>query len=82
MSLYLQSINNTEPIYIYGIPEPISSLNFLAIHYNYGTGDNKVALASVFKSGDDEGINNPHIRINPKEVNGLCGYVVYPIAFN
>lgn len=82
MGLYLSSINNTEPIYIYGVPEPISSLNFLAIHHHYGAGDNKVALGTVFKPGDDIGIDRPHVRINPKEVNGLCGYVVYPIAFN
>ena len=81
MSLYLSSINNTEPIYIYGIPEPILSLNFAAIHFKYDTGDNKIALASVFTSSDG-GKDQPYVRIVPKEVNGLCGQVVYPIAFN
>ena len=82
MSLYLSSINNTDPIYIYGVPEPISSLNFVAIHHHYGTGDNKVALGSVFKSGDDIVIDRPHVRINPKEVNGIAASMVYPILSN
>ena len=81
LSLYLGSINNTDVIFIYGVPEPILSLNFPVIHYHYGAGDNKIALGSVFKSGED-GKDQPHVRINPKEVNGLCGQVVYPIAFN
>ena len=81
LSLYLSDINNTDPIFIYGVPNPILSLNFLMIHYHYGTGDNKIALASVFKSGAD-GIDKPHVRISPKEVNGLAGSVVYPIAFD
>ena len=81
MSLYLGSINNTDVIYIYGIPNPILSLNFPLIHFHYGAEDNKIALGSVFNS-DDGGKDQPYVRINPKEVNGLCGYVVYPIAFN
>ena len=81
MSLYLGSINNTDTIFIYGIPEPILSLNFPVMHFHYGTGDNKIALGSVFKSGED-GIDKPHVRISPKEVNGLAASLVYPIAFN
>ena len=81
MNLYLSSINNTDPIYIYGIPEPILSLNFPVIHFKYGAGDNKIALGSVFTPSEG-GKDQPYVRINPKEVNGLCGYVVYPIAFN
>ena len=81
LSLYLSSINNTEPIVIYGIPNPIFSLNFLLTHFHYDTEYNKVVLGSVFNSGDG-GEDQPYVRINPKEVNGLCGYVVYPIAFN
>ena len=81
LSLYLSSINNTDPIYIYGVPEPILSLNFPVIHFKYDTGDNKIALASVFTSSDG-GKDQPYVRISPKEVNGLCGQVVYPIAFN
>lgn len=81
LSLYLASINNTDPVFVYGVPNPVLSLNFPLIHYRYGTGDNKLALGSVFKSGEN-GLNQPHVRINPKEVSGLAGYVVYPIAFN
>lgn len=81
LSLYLGSINNTDTIFIYGIPEPILSLNFPVMHFHYGTGDNKIALGSVFKSGED-GIDKPHVRISPKEVNGLAASLVYPIAFN
>lgn len=81
LSLYIQDINNTDQIFIYGVPDPILSLNFPAIHFHYGAGDNKIALGSVFKSGVD-GMNKPYVRITPKEVNGLCASVVYPIAFN
>lgn len=81
LSLYLSSINNTDPIYIYGVPEPILSLNFPLIHFHYGAEDNKIALASVFNSSDG-GKDQPYVRITPKEVSGLCGQVVYPIAFN
>ena len=81
LSLYLSSINNTDPIYIYGIPEPILSLNFPLIHFHYGAEDNKLILASIFKDNEG-GKDQPYVRISPKEVNGLCGQVVYPIAFN
>lgn len=81
LSLYLKSINNTDPIYIYGIPNPALSLNFPVIHFRYDTGDNKIALGSVFNSSGG-GKDQPYVRIAPKEVNGLCGNVVYPIAFN
>lgn len=81
MSLYLASINNTDAIFIYGIPNPVLSLNFPVIHYRYGPGDNKIALGSVYNSSDG-GKDQPYVRIDPKEVNGLCGNVVYPIAFN
>lgn len=81
LSLYLSSINNTDIIYIYGVPEPICSLNFPLIHFHYDTEYNKIALGSVFNSNDG-GKDQPYVRINPKEVNGLCGNVVYPIAFN
>ena len=81
MSLYIQDINNTDTIIIYGVPNPIFSLNFHLIHFHYDTEDNKITLGSVFNSGDG-GKDQPYVRINPKEVNGLCGQVVYPIAFN
>ena len=81
MSLYIQDINNTDTIIIYGVPNPISSLNFPLIHFHYGAEDNKLILASIFKDNDG-GKDQPYVRINPKEVNGLCGQVVYPIAFN
>lgn len=81
LSLYLASINNTDPVFVYGVPNPVLSLNFPLIHYHYDTVDNKLALGSVFKSGEN-GLNQPHVRISPKEVGGLAGYVVYPIAFN
>ena len=81
MSLFLESINNTDFIYIYGIPNPVLSINFPVIHFHYDTGDNKIALGSVFNSGDG-GKDQPYVRINHKEVNGLCGNVIYPIAFN
>ena len=82
LSLYLESINNTDLIYVYWVPNPIFSLNFPLIHFHYDTVDNKVVLASIFKPGDDIGINQPHTRISPKEVNGLAGSLVYPIAFD
>lgn len=81
LSLYLSSINNTDPIYIYGVPEPAFSLNFPLIHFHYGAEDNKLVLASIFNSSEG-GKDQPYVRISPKEVNGLCGNVVYPIAFN
>lgn len=81
MSLYLASINNTDVIYIYGIPNPVFSLNFPLIHFRYGAEDNKLVLGSVFKSGDG-GKDQPYVMVRPKEVNGICGQVVYPIAFN
>lgn len=81
LSLYIPDINNTDPIFIYGVPNPILSLNFPVIHYHYNSGDNKIALGSVFKPGED-GTDKPHVRINPKEVNGLAASLVYPIAFN
>lgn len=81
LSLYIQDINNTDTIIIYGVPNPISSLNFPLIHFHYGAEDNKLILASIFKDNEG-GKDQPYVRINPKEVNGLCGQVVYPIAFN
>ena len=81
MSLYISSINNTDPIYIYGIPNPVLSLNFPLMQIHYDDKDNKIALGSVFKSSDG-GKDQPYVRINTKEVNMLCGQVVYPIAFN
>ena len=81
LSLYLVSINNTDPIYIYGIPNPVISLNFPLIQFHYDAKDNKLILASIFKDNEG-GKDQPYVRINPKEVNGLCGNVVYPIAFN
>lgn len=80
LSLYLGTISSTDVIFIYGIPEPISSLNFPVIHCHYGEGDNKIALGSVFVPGEDGGIDKPHIRITPKENSGLCASLVYPIA--
>lgn len=80
LSLYLGTISSTDVIFIYGIPEPISSLNFPVIHYHYGEGDNKIALGSVFVPGEDGEIDKPHIRITPKENSGLCASLVYPIA--
>lgn len=81
LSLYIQDINNTDAIIIYGVPNPILSLNFPLIHFHYGAEDNKLILASIFKDNEG-GKDQPYVIVRPKEVNGICGQVVYPIAFN
>ena len=64
--------------YLYNIPEPITSLNFILINPHYDSTDNKCILGSVFTTIEG-GKNQPFIRINPKDDGIICGSFIYPI---
>ena len=65
-------------IFIYNIPEPLSSMNFVLITPHYDDTDNKCIIGSVFTTSEG-GKNKPFIRINPKEDGIIFGTVIYPI---
>lgn len=65
-------------IFIYNIPEPLISLNFVLINPRYDGADNKCIIGSVFRTTEGEK-NQPYIRISPKDDGIICGTVIYPI---
>lgn len=79
VSIYIRDVKKEKgEIFIYNIPEPLTSLNFVLINPHYDSTDNKCIIGSVFTTIEG-GKNQPFIRINPKDDGIICGTVIYPI---
>ena len=80
VSIYINDAKKEKKgdIFIYNIPEPLTSLNFVLITPHYDSTDNKCIIGSAFTTIEG-GKNQQFIRIKPKEDGIICGTIIYPI---